>query len=109
VYNDVVKAIINGRRFDTQAPTTKLVATFVFEDESDFDRFEESLYRTGHGNFFLVGYGGARTRYAQRTGDGWRGGEKLLPLSAVEALAWLEEHGFVDAIEQWFADRIQDA
>lgn len=106
-----MKAIINGKRYDTNAPMTQEVASWSNGlSYSDFGHVVEALYRTGHGNWFLVGSGGPMSRYAERSGsNSWSGGSRLVPVTAQDAQAWLEEKGQTSAIEKWFAADIQDA
>ena len=75
---------------------------------TDFHYFEESLYRTKQANYFLIGEGGARTKYRTLDGDGqsWIGGADWWSLSDTEALDWLEStilfYYNTDAIAQHF-------
>lgn len=60
--------------------------------QSDFSYWEETLYRTKAGKYFLHGEGGPMTRYADVRGQesGW--GEQIIPLSPESAQKWAEEH-----------------
>lgn len=105
-----MKAIINGKRYDTEAPKTISIAVRTHSYPSDFDFTREELYRTGKGAYFLAGRGGPRSAYAERVGNnGWSGSSRITPLSADEALSWLERHDLTDAIEQYFSDVVEDA
>ena len=66
-----------------------------FRDES------ETLYRTPKGNFFILSRYGflSRLRYAPGEGD-WFGGQSIRPVSPREALAWCEETGSYEAMEE---------
>lgn len=103
-----MKAIIDGKRYDTDK------ATFVAEQSNGNDcgnfRFEwECLYRTKNGAWFIAGQGGAFTSYAYHEGNASYGGKAIRPLSPEAALAWLEQHQKTEAIETYFGSQVQDA
>jgi hypothetical protein len=106
-----MKAIIRGRRYNTAAPQTVAVAHRREGSSSDFRYFDESLYRTGQGSWFLAGEGGPLSSYGRGTGNGNErtGGERIIPLTPEEAQEWLEQAGETEALEQYFADAIKDA
>ena len=56
--------IIKGRKYDT-VTATKICSYDNGLPESDFDALCEQLYIQRTGEFFLYGYGGARTAYAE--------------------------------------------
>lgn len=100
--------VINGKRYDTDK--AELVCDYEFSNPSDFRHVYEALYRTAKGNWFLYGVGGPMSRYAVSLGDNSTGGsEDIVPMSADEALEFLESHDGVDGIERYFADSIEDA
>jgi hypothetical protein len=78
---------------------------------SDDHWYEETLYRTKKGAWFLAGSGGPSTKYAERVGPngGWIEGSGLFVLSRERALHWLEEHQETEAIERYFAGQIEEA
>jgi len=104
-----MKKIIDGKRYDTAT------ATLLGEDSggggpSDFNYFDEALYRTAKGAYFLAGEGGALTKYALRCGDNSRTfGEGLFPLTAGEAREWAEQHLTTEEVEEHFGGAIEDA
>jgi hypothetical protein len=103
-----MKRIVNGKRYDTDAAT--LVATDKGSDRGSFDYYEEELYRTRSGAWFVHGYGHARSRWATSAGQySWAPGEGIEPMTPDDARTWLEGHGKTDALEQHFADQITDA
>lgn len=91
-----MKKIINGKLYDTS--TAKLIgADGSNGSHSDFDYFEETLYKKRTGEYFLYGYGGPRSRYSECLGDNsWGWGEAIIPLSFAKAREWAEEHLSVD-------------
>ncbi len=101
--------IINGLRYDTDKATE--VATDSWGYASDFDHWVETIYVTDRGNWFLVGSGGAMSRYAVAVEGGGRGGSRdnVRPMSPDQVRAWLEAHGMTDALEHYFGDDIADA
>jgi hypothetical protein len=104
-----MKKIIKGRRYDTEK--AEEIAEFNNGlSYSDFRYCSETLYRTKRGRWFLVGIGGAMSRWAQRHGDGSRsGGDGLQYFEPNEAKDWLEYHDEQDQLERFFSDEIKDA
>jgi hypothetical protein len=96
-----MKKIIGGKRYDTD--TAKLVGTYETGYIGDFDWRKEQLYLKATGEFFLAGGGGAKTRWASRTIDGYSSGEGILPLTFEEAREWAEEHLTQAEVEELFA------
>lgn len=103
-----MKAIIDGLRYDTER-AERVAAQESGHRSDDCHYIEETLYRTENGRWFLHGKGGARTRYSESVGDGWQGGSEIRPLTSEEAMAWLEQHNRVRALEAHFDDTIQEA
>lgn len=87
-----MKKIINGKVYDTE--TAKKVASWYSDyGLTDFHYYEESLYRKKTGEFFIYGEGNAASPYSIRCGQNeWCGGEKIVPLTFVEAQEWAEKH-----------------
>ena len=96
-----MKQIINGKRYDTEkAENIANAANGCNRD--DFNYFDEDLYITKSGQFFLAGQGHAKTKYASKSYDGMRGiGEGIFPLSAAEAQRWLEDNRHTDVLEKY--------
>jgi len=99
-----MKKIINGRTYNMS--TAIRVADY---DEclsrSDFGFRREVLYQKRNGEFFLYGEGGASTRWAQPiSGNGWREGYGIVPLSRKGALNWASEHSDVETVERIFGE-----
>lgn len=103
-----MKKIINGKRYDTET-AIEVANHFNGLGQGDFSRVDESLYKTKSGSFFLAGEGGPLSKYSMSSGDMTRGGKDIIPLSATEAQEWLEEHNFIDELEEHFFAAIQDA
>jgi len=106
-----MRKIIDGRRYDTDAPRTVEVAYYSNgRPGSDFSHVRETLYRSGGGHWFTEGVGGPMTQYAVRAeGGGTNGSTQLRAMTADEAYDWLEDHGEMTAIDEYFADRVADA
>lgn len=104
-----MKKVIDGLLYDTQ--TAALIGEYSSGGSCrDFHYFEESLYRTPNGAYFVAGSGGPMTGYARSAGqNSWTGGEDIRALSREEALEWAEEHlAAVDVIAE-FGDLVQTA
>jgi hypothetical protein len=104
-----MKCIINGKRYDSDKATE--IATWSNRCScNDFHYCEEKLYQTKSGAFFILGEGGALSRYAQSCGtNSTCGGSNISPMSAEEARDWLEEHRCTDELEKLFGSEIVDA
>lgn len=101
-----MKRIVDGKRYDTD--TAEVVATYEYRRSGDFNWYEETLYRTKKGAWFLAGEGGARSKYGERVDQStWGPGEGLQVLSEAEAREWLEQYGDADTFETWFP--VEDA
>jgi len=106
-----MKTIIRGKRYDTEAKGTTLVAEdSSVEGPGDFRYWHEGLYRTLHGRWFLAGKGGPMTRWARSAGqNASTSGSGIRPMADDEARQWLEQAQANDALEQYFGDEIEDA
>lgn len=103
-----MKKIINGKRYNTE--TAIEIASYGNSlGPGDFRHYDESLYKTKSGNWFLSGEGGPMTKYSQPCGDMTGGGSDIIPLTPAEAQEWLEMHDETDALEEHFAASLQDA
>lgn len=105
-----MKAIINGKRFDTDT-AMKIGEAWSGTSRSDFNWFKEELYQTKRSKrFFLAGQGGARTKYSRSAGqNAWTGGSRIIPLDDAEALEWAERYLDAETIEKVFPDAVSDA
>ena len=99
-----MKKIINGRLYDTH--TAKRVGYYSnYSEDTDFNAFEESLYKKKNGEFFLFGWGGAATIYREELGQNrWGSGSSIRPLSIQEAKEWAEDHLDGDEYIEIFGD-----
>lgn len=102
-----MKKIINGKVYDTD--TAQDVGNWDNGVYGGFDSVAETLYRKRTGEFFLLGQGGARTRYASAAGDNhWSGGSAIIPLTWEAARAWAEEHLAAEGYEAIFGEVAED-
>lgn len=103
-----MKKVVNGKVYNTD--TAEEVANYSNGlGGRDFRNVDESLYKTKKGAWFLAGEGGPMTKYARACGNMTGGGDDIIPMSAEEALEWLEHHDETEAIEEHFADSIEEA
>ena len=104
-----MRAIINAVRYDTDKAIKLGNARGGMP--GDVRAYDETLYRTPDARrYFIAGWGGAKTRWAERTGDNmWSDGRSILPLSEKEALDWAEKHLSPDAIDVEFSHLIDEA
>ena len=105
-----MKFTIDGQRFDTNK--AERIANASYDgSRTDFQWWSETLYRTPRSKrFFLVGEGGAMTRYARRVDvNSYTGGERCDPMTDAEALAWAEDHMTADEIDAAFPGVVSEA
>jgi len=96
-----MKKYINGKKYDTD--TAKRIGEDSYSNRSDFNFWEETLYQKRTGEFFLMGEGGACSKYAEYVGqNSWCGGNKIIPLSFESAREWVEKHLDADQYEALF-------
>ena len=103
-----MKKIANNKCYDTEA------ATFVAEyfngyGWNQFKFLRERLYVTKKGNWFLHGEGGPLTEDADSYGNSKSEGERIKEFTPDQALEWLTGYNQTEAIEKYFADRIEEA
>ena len=103
-----MKSIIDSKKYDTE--TAALVAEHSNGyGWNDFKFLREHLYVTKNGNWFLHGEGGALTEYADSYANCKSEGERIRAFTPDQALEWLAAHNETEAIEKYFADRIEEA
>ena len=102
-----MKRVINGKLYNTD--TAVELACYEANATDSLNYYSERLYRKRPGEYFIHGEGGARTRYAAATSDGWnRGGEAIFPLTAAEAREWAEQHISEEDFERLFCAVSED-
>lgn len=83
--------VINGKRYNTE--TAKEMGKTGEYYHNDINSWEETLYRTKSGQYFIYGEGGANTRYAEPAQLGnWVSGEQIIPISEDKAKEWVNEY-----------------
>lgn len=105
-----MRATIDALTYDTE--TAEEIASDSGGGHcNDFHRWEETLYCTKKGNYFLHGTGGPLSHYSEGGADGnsRSGGSKIRPLTKEEALTWCEEHACQAAIDEHFTDLVEEA
>lgn len=100
-----MQKIINGKRYNTE--TAKEVA--YTQKGEGFTFQHEALFLTKTGNWFLYYDGGAFTKYSVILPDGNQGGSAGIKVyTPDQAYEWLERNDEPEAIEQYFANRVQE-
>jgi hypothetical protein len=93
-----MRRIIDGKAFDTE--TAELLGEASWGNRGDSGRWEESLYRTRKGRYFLHGKGGPATRWAVgHPGGSYSGGSDIRALGEDEAQEWAERYLSADEYE----------
>lgn len=86
-----MKKVIRGRVYDTET-AIELGSTYGgAENRSDFNYWEETLYKKRTGEYFLYCFGGALSHYGEWHGNSGGSGEQIKPLSYEDAKTWAEE------------------
>ena len=86
-----MKQIINGMTYNTQTARRLCDVSANGCAVSDFQWWQETLYVTAKGAYFLHGKGGGLSQYAESfDGGGRTGGERLESLTRSEVLGWAE-------------------
>ena len=105
--------VIDGKRYNTE--TAELVFHYWNGYPSnDFKWRIKKLFVTKKGNWFILHDGGAMTDMAVSAGgNGTCGSSDIEPVSADDAFGFLQANSddseAVEAIDKYFADRVQDA
>jgi hypothetical protein len=88
-----MKRIVDGKMYNTET-ATKIHTEDACLSSTDFRHWNETLYKTKKGAYFLAGYGGPMTRWAVPSGDGnGRCGSKgIRVLSEADARYWVEKY-----------------
>lgn len=96
-----MKKIINGKCYNTE--TAQELATYSNGlGRRDFSHYEETLYRTKKGAYFLYGMGGPASKYSVADGNGWSGGSDIRVLTEAGARAWMEKYADAEDYEKAF-------
>jgi hypothetical protein len=103
-----MKRVIEGKLYNTDT-AQRIASAESSYSPGDFAYWEETLYRTPRGAWFVHGEGGAMSRWSEPVGNNARGGGSgILPMSDAEAREWCEENGIdADVIAEHF--EIEDA
>lgn len=96
-----MKSIINRKVYDTEK------AEWIASYDNGYARNDlffcrEDLYRKENGEFFLLGDGGAMTRYSKTTGNSTCGTCVIVKLTRREAEEWAEAHMSADDYLKYF-------
>ena len=99
-----MKKIINGKKYDTE--TAKLLASaYSSLSPSDMGYWSEELYVKYTGEYFIHCEGGPNSNYGVRSGaNSWGWGEKIIPYTEDEAMAWAEKRLDGDEYEKIFGE-----
>lgn len=97
----MMKKIINGKTYNTE--TAVKLGYRTCGTKGDFNRIEESLYRTRKGAYFTAGTGGPATGYAvQVDQNSYTGGSAISTVTEEAARSWLELYGIDGEYETAF-------
>ena len=86
-----MKKVIKNSVYDTET-AAKVGEYDSGHQYNDFHYFEETLYRTKSGKYFLYCYGGANSRYGEWHGNTGSSGESIRAMPYNDATEWAQEH-----------------
>lgn len=102
-----MQRVINGKRYDSKTAVRIGYWNNNYQC-NDFHFCEEELFVTKNGNFFIVGEGGALSKYGEYHGDSRTYGSSLITATKSEARTWCEEHDVeTEIMEKYFT--LEDA
>lgn len=103
-----MKKVIRGRAYDTETACRIGAKYRNTYDRSNFEFWEEELFRKKTGEYFLYCQGEPLSKYAthQRTDISW--GETIKPLSYENAKEWAEQNLDRDEYIQEFGEPEED-
>lgn len=102
-----MKKVIKNSVYDTETATRLGYYDNGFPSD-DHEYFEEALYRTKSGKYFLYGKGGWASPYSTHRGLNVVGSEKIEPLTYDEATEWAQERLDGDEYVNLFGDPEDD-
>jgi hypothetical protein len=103
-----MKSTVYNKTYNT-ATATKVAEASNHAPANDFQAWWETLYVTQKGNWFLHGEGGAMSIYATEYHNRSSSGERIVPMTRGQALAWCAKHNIQEAIDEHFADLVEEA
>ncbi len=101
--------IIRRRKiYDTKI--SKEMVRYHLHNRNNISWFDEALYLTNNGCWFVAGEGGPLSAYGIDLGRGEKeGGKKLVPMSIDEVITWLEIRCEYALLEAHFSDYLEYA
>lgn len=103
-----MRIIFNKKIYSTE--NAKKITSIRHGSPNNISWYEEVLYQSQNGAWFMVGEGGPLSHYGIDVGEGNKeGSQKLTPMSWDEAINWLERHAKYSVIEEYFYDQLEDA
>ncbi|MGF6808412.1 hypothetical protein OKW30_003538 [Paraburkholderia sp. Clong3] len=98
-----MKRVIDGMMYNTET-ANRIAGWANTYNCSDFQYYEEDLYVTKKGAYFIAGEGGPLSPYSRPCGsNGTLGGKGMRVVTEHEAREWCEQHDVpVDVIAQHF-------
>lgn len=100
-----MKKIIEGRTYSTNSATP--IATMRNSvDWSQPNRYSETLYRKGNGEYFIHGEGGSESPYASVNKVNGRlvYGEKIFPITEEQARLFAKQYAKPQIFDKFFSE-----
>lgn len=91
-----IERVIDKKIYNTETSNELFYVSNKEKEKYRTNQFEEALYKTDKGNYFMAGRGGPCTRWRQIDERIDRidfiEGEGIIPISEYLAIAWLTKH-----------------
>lgn len=97
--------IVDGKRYNTEASREIWSRAPMGHDRGSFHWYEETLFQSLKGQWFLYAIGNACSPYGVRTSQNSHDtGDVIIPMKPSEALAWLEKNAPAAVTEAEFSE-----
>lgn len=103
-----MKKVIRGRLYDTSTAQLIGETSGGSADRTNFEFWEEGLYKKKTGEYFLHCEGGALSKYAKHCGSNSGPGERIIPLTFEAAQQWAEKNLSGEHYIEEFGEPIED-
>jgi hypothetical protein len=96
-----MRKTIQGTTYDTET-AVRVAHAESDHGRNDFKWWDETLYKTRKGGWFLHGQGNAMSCYGRRCGRDFTEGQKIVPMDKIEARHWLARYSKPEAYRAYF-------
>lgn len=98
-----MKKIMSGKLYDTELANKVVIADNGYEPNEP-EYYQEILYKTNKGSYFLYAHGGIASKYAAHVGEKAVPGQTMIAMTEVKAKEWALKYLDVDTFLLVFRD-----